>query len=240
MNTELIYLESKQTELQARVISTGAGERGNYVVLNQTIFHPQGGGQPTDQGHVTSSEGRFFIKFAEFHNGIVYHYLDVSDISLLSISEEINLEVDQQRRDKNCIIHTTGHLVSHVLEMLVPTLSPVKGYHFSDGPYVEFQSASSLDLAGLLSQANENLTSAVSTDAAVNATYCSFEEAKVIRPYLAQFIPTSKPTRIISIANYTPLPCGGTHVPSLAAIKGARLKKLKFSKDIVRASYDVF
>jgi alanyl-tRNA synthetase len=34
----------------AEVLATGEDERGAFVVLDQTVFYPQGGGQPADLG----------------------------------------------------------------------------------------------------------------------------------------------------------------------------------------------
>lgn len=32
------------------IMGHGSDEKGKYVLLNETIFYPQGGGQPSDQG----------------------------------------------------------------------------------------------------------------------------------------------------------------------------------------------
>jgi Ser-tRNA(Ala) deacylase AlaX len=49
--TERLYYTSEATEGRAKVIRCTEEPDGRYAVeLDQTLFHPQGGGQPADRG----------------------------------------------------------------------------------------------------------------------------------------------------------------------------------------------
>ncbi|VTM72735.1 alanyl-tRNA synthetase [Raoultella planticola] len=51
--TERLYYTSDATEGRARVLSCLAEADGRYAIeLDQTLFHPQGGGQPADRGWI--------------------------------------------------------------------------------------------------------------------------------------------------------------------------------------------
>jgi Ser-tRNA(Ala) deacylase AlaX len=51
MQTLLSYFEDTyKFEDHASVVASNKDEFGYFLVLNQTIFYPQGGGQPSDQG----------------------------------------------------------------------------------------------------------------------------------------------------------------------------------------------
>jgi alanyl-tRNA synthetase len=51
MMTERRYYYSDDVQGQAQVLSCAPAEAGAYaVVLDATLFHPQGGGQPSDVG----------------------------------------------------------------------------------------------------------------------------------------------------------------------------------------------
>ena len=51
--TERLYYTSDNTEGQANLLSCSAEPDGRYsVVLDRTLFHPQGGGQPADAGWI--------------------------------------------------------------------------------------------------------------------------------------------------------------------------------------------
>lgn len=53
--TELLYLFEDSTECTASVLSSLPTGDGLYAVaLDRTIFHPQGGGQPSDIGTINN------------------------------------------------------------------------------------------------------------------------------------------------------------------------------------------
>ena len=45
---ENVYLK----EFAAAVLTTGEDEHGTYILLDQTAFYPEGGGQPSDRGYL--------------------------------------------------------------------------------------------------------------------------------------------------------------------------------------------
>jgi Ser-tRNA(Ala) deacylase AlaX len=55
------------------VVSASQEESGRRaVVLDATIFHPQGGGQPADTGVISSSAGaRFLVEDVRVKDGVV-------------------------------------------------------------------------------------------------------------------------------------------------------------------------
>jgi alanyl-tRNA synthetase len=75
--TGLVYLKEMQTR-QARANAVRVfPEKGShaYLMLDKTIFHPKGGGQPSDHGTITSSGFTVSVKRAIFHSGVVVHCL---------------------------------------------------------------------------------------------------------------------------------------------------------------------
>ena len=51
MTEKLFYEDSHRTEFTAKVISCEEAKDGFCVVLDQTAFFPEGGGQYADTGH---------------------------------------------------------------------------------------------------------------------------------------------------------------------------------------------
>ncbi|MDN5709951.1 MAG: alanine--tRNA ligase-related protein, partial [Planococcus sp. (in: firmicutes)] len=50
MTRKLYYEDPYLKEITVQVAESSANERGPYVVLNETCFYPEGGGQPADRG----------------------------------------------------------------------------------------------------------------------------------------------------------------------------------------------
>src|SRR3712207_5152390 len=72
--TKLLYMEDmQQLSCEARVerIDQTAGD--NVVYLNQTVFYPQGGGQPYDTGTITTFDKTFVVEQVRFADGEVLH-----------------------------------------------------------------------------------------------------------------------------------------------------------------------
>ena len=55
---QIYYTDVYQKEFDAKVLKI---INGNYVVLDKTCLYPEGGGQPTDQGWLTSGNLKFDV-----------------------------------------------------------------------------------------------------------------------------------------------------------------------------------
>ena len=52
MTIKKYYENTEQAEAQVKVTASGQDEKGHYIVLEETIFYPEGGGQPADTGSI--------------------------------------------------------------------------------------------------------------------------------------------------------------------------------------------
>ena len=51
--TKRLYLDNTyQTEFEARVVKKETRDQGPAIILNQTCFYPESGGQPSDRGQI--------------------------------------------------------------------------------------------------------------------------------------------------------------------------------------------
>src|SRR4051794_10927423 len=81
MNTDQLYLtDTYLFESEAVVASRGEDERGEYIILDRTVFYPQGGAQPSDTGTLTRNYEDRIISFVGFVDGEVRHYGDVAGL----------------------------------------------------------------------------------------------------------------------------------------------------------------
>ncbi|MBP7057259.1 hypothetical protein KBB08_02100 [Candidatus Gracilibacteria bacterium] len=234
------YDDSYQFDDTARVLAVVPQENGKQaVILDQTIMYPQGGGQPYDTGTITQDDTVFIVTDVRYKDGQVYHIGHFTHGTLQS--EDAAVHVDEPRRRLHARIHTAGHLVDDALYDLGYGMIPLKGYHFPDGPYVEYQNALSGDLVAIAQQVETKINALIATNFAVRSEIVhSIAELKGKCPYLPPHIPEGKPIRIIYASGDTKgQTCGGTHVKYLEEIGTVKIPRIKVKKGTTRVSYVV-
>jgi Ser-tRNA(Ala) deacylase AlaX len=238
MATELIYLEDtyKFTHT-AQIEYLSSDERGQYCVLDRTIFYPQGGGQPSDTGFFEVKEIRLPISFVAFLEGEVRHYGDFTGASL-ERGDEVLLFVDEERRITNAKAHTSGHLLADVIESLGKGVIAFKGYHFPDGSYVEFQgNIPAEESESLIAEANNRLSKILSSGGNIQSSLVMLEELKTLCSNVPANLPPDKPMRVVKMGDFQPTPCGGTHLKSLDELNEVVVTKVKRQKGNTKISY---
>ena len=123
------------------------------LVLHDTVLFPEGGGQPTDIGILTSEDGVIWdVELVKRHGGVAVHYVksveDISDVpNVLAPSKRVSLELGHagfqrrldhvrlfpllscptahSRRPSQMSLHTAQHLLSSVIDtsLKAPTLT---------------------------------------------------------------------------------------------------------------------
>lgn len=104
MTKRLYDLDSHQKEAQSLVLScTPAGEQFD-VVLDQTVFFPEGGGQPSDTGTLGGAN----VLHVREEGGAIYHRVDRA----LAVGASVTGVIDWTRRFDLMQQHTGEHLLS--------------------------------------------------------------------------------------------------------------------------------
>lgn len=112
-DTDLIFYDKPhKTEFEAGII----GFHENNVILDRTIFYPEGGGQPSDIGFIRvkgNKMDKFPVSHAEKIQGIVLHQMDSKDIEKLKPfnGSRITGEINPHRRTALTQNHTATHLI---------------------------------------------------------------------------------------------------------------------------------
>jgi alanyl-tRNA synthetase len=90
MTDKLYYESSHRKDFEAQVISCEPEGEGYKVVLDKTVFFPEGGGQYADTGIL----GGVHVLDAQEKDGIIYHYTD----GALTPGEIVKGEIDWEKR----------------------------------------------------------------------------------------------------------------------------------------------
>lgn len=237
------------TELTAENSSSIERSKGTHkIILDSTIFHPQGGGQSSDIGFIVIDGVQVFqITICLVNKGTnrIEHfgYL-VADTTPTFKFKKCSIHIDETTRITSAKYHSGGHAIDSALFRVDPKCShnfvATKGYHFIDGPYVEYRVNSDTTytqefLDDLQKCLNTELANIIAEDIVTDFKTVLKEEAKQICGTLdiSQY---PSQIRIVKFAGIY-IPCGGTHLRSTKELIGMMISKLKIKKNVLKISY---
>ena len=126
MTKKLFYDNSFMQEFDAVVISCENDKKGWAVVLDQTAFYPEGGGQPRDQGVIAFGQTTVNVLDTREKNGVIIHYTDGE----IPVGTQIHGKIDWVRRFDFMQQHTGEHMFSGVVNSMFGYNNV--GFHLSE------------------------------------------------------------------------------------------------------------
>jgi Ser-tRNA(Ala) deacylase AlaX len=217
------------------------GEGKVALILDQTVFYPQGGGQPCDTGVIKSEDGfdTFTVEKVVFNLGWVQHIGVIN--GQLKVGDEVALEIDQPRRLLNMRLHTAAHLIDYAADQAGVKWIPTKAFQFPEGPYVEYDGSeiSPDEKQRLMVEIQKNADNIVNSDLKISVMLTTKEELPKYCSYIPQYIPEGKPVRIVMVEGFPAIPCGGTHVKSTKEIGKLQVVDIVAKKGNIRIKYNI-
>jgi misacylated tRNA(Ala) deacylase len=108
--TQSLYLkDSYLRECDAHVVSV---KDGRYVVLDQTVFYPKGGGQPWDTGKIVKENEVYNVVYVGKFSGEISHEIDRAG---LKERDGVHCVLNWERRYKLMRSHTAAHTLASLL-----------------------------------------------------------------------------------------------------------------------------
>lgn len=104
---ELFYTNPYLREFDATVVACTEGKKGFEVVLDNTAFYPEGGGQPADLGRLNEAT----VTDVRRQNGVIVHFTDQA----FDVGATVHGVLDWERRYDNMQNHTGEHVLSGVI-----------------------------------------------------------------------------------------------------------------------------
>lgn len=235
--TELTYLsEPERSQIDVNVQAVETDERGMKLILDRTPFYPQGGGQPSDVGVIEGDGFKFTVRKALLADGVVEHF--GVPLEGEPVVGRARAAIEAAPRALHAKLHSGGHLIMTAMFELTG-LRAVKGYHFPDGPYVEFDGV--LDesaKAGIAEALQRRLNEMATADEEISAQLTTRAQLDAEGVFIPMEIPADKPTRVVSTFGYRS-PCGGTHVARSGELAGLRVRKVKSKSGRTRVTYEL-
>lgn len=231
-----------------RTLFKQGSDSDHVLVTKETIFHPQGGGQPSDVGTITApSSGATFdvqaVRMGAVNDGQVLHFGRFTTGSF-SPGDEVEQAIDVDKRVLYSRLHTAGHVlgaaVRHLVEKEVEGFDELKASHFPDSAACEF--------AGLIEgkwkdPVQKRVDEYVAAAMPVEIEWWDEEDFR--KNGLERLIPDrslappGEKFRVVNIVGAEVYPCGGTHVDTTDLCGATKVKKISRSKGQSRVSYTV-
>jgi len=215
MTFKLFYIDPYLREAFAKVEDVEV--RGNRirVLLDKTIFYPEGGGQPSDRGVIKGDGFRIEVEKVEGKDEI-WHEGKLKG-RIPKEGEEVELELDWEWRYENMRQHTGQHILSAILKRMYN--SDTTGFQiFPEYNKIEINFDEELTWEHILAaelEANEVVWANIPVEVEEYEELPE-EVSSALRKSLPKDI--SGKIRVVKIGDVDLIPCGGTHVKNTGEV----------------------
>jgi Ser-tRNA(Ala) deacylase AlaX len=213
------YADTYLTEAEAVVIASGEADGGGsaWIAVSPNIFHPKGGGQPSDEGTVDGVP----VTPARDDDGLVV----LEGALEASLGSAVVSSVDAEKRRLHAALHTAGHVLG--------ALGEAHGWQHSGHSHFPGQARLDFDPEGHEDEfATPDLREAVRSElqAAMDETLTRGGEVSASMDESGH--------RIVTIEGVNAEPCGGTHVRTLADLANVRILEVKVKRGAIKVRYE--
>jgi len=205
-------------------VSRVVADKGNhfYLVLDKSIFHPKGGGQPSDKGRLSGENFQVAVKKVIDHNRVLVYW--VKGLMGIPAVGEVRCELDLENRRLISRRHSAAHLLDHCLSTITKELVQTTDSWLGDESYVGYRGT--LPNPQLLNNVENMARQMISNGAQITIRFLKSDEANEFKnaPNFER-LPHLSELRIVTITGCVPIPCGGTHVSNISQIGEFSLQK---------------
>ncbi|HKZ48143.1 MAG TPA: alanine--tRNA ligase [Thermoplasmata archaeon] len=225
-----VYEDPDKRAFRAKVLAV----QEDAVVLDQTFFYPEGGGQESDHGHI----GGYRVHDVQKVGDSVLHFL--KEASKLAVGKTVKCEIDWDRRRHLTRHHTATHIVlgaaRRVLGNHVWQTGAHKGADSARLDITHYEGLTDEQLQRIEDEAN----AVVLLGEEVSVEVLSRDKAEAscgFRLYQGGSVPGGQ-LRVVRIPHWDCEACGGTHCHNTAEVGLIKILRSKRIQDgVVRLEY---
>ena len=131
--TEFLGYTNNDSESTVLSIVTDGKETNNLkkgdqsiLILNQTVFYAESGGQIGDEGLILNNKFKFIVSDTKRKGGIIIHIGSVSE-GKISVGENVTCKINEEKRNNCRSYHSATHILHQALRDALGTHVAQKG-----------------------------------------------------------------------------------------------------------------
>ncbi|MDD2498130.1 MAG: alanine--tRNA ligase [Desulfitobacteriaceae bacterium] len=193
-----------------RINKINPGDQG-YLIINETPFYAERGGQTGDAGVIIGNAGTAEIQDTQLMvNGIVLHRFALKE-GFLTVGEKVALEVDVERRRAIARNHTATHLIHKALKQVVGEHANQAGsLVVPDRLRFDFSHFTAIEDAEL-EQIEDIVNREVLNNISVETLETNLDDAKKMGATALFGEKYGDTVRVVKMGDFSMELCGGTH-----------------------------
>ncbi|WES89247.1 alanine--tRNA ligase [Dickeya fangzhongdai] len=219
MDESTTFCGYERTEQQSKVVAIyrqgesvqeiQAGDEA-VVVLSETPFYGESGGQVGDQGDLTSATARFSVTDAQKYGQAIGHIGKLTQGSL-RVSDKVDAVVDHVRRDRIRLNHSATHLLHAALRQVLGEHVAQKGSLVNDS-YLRFDfSHPEAMKPEQIRQVEDIVNTQIRRNLPVETDVMALDAARAKGAMALFGEKYEENVRVLSMGDFSIELCGGTH-----------------------------
>jgi alanyl-tRNA synthetase len=187
------------------------------LVLDQTPFYGESGGQVGDSGVIRGDGFEFTVSDTQKHAGLIVHHGRLTKGKMRE-GQSCIAEVDVARRNALCRAHSATHILHHALQKNVGSHAQQQGSKV-DADWLRFDFSHQKSLSDeTLSQIQADILERIQADEPIGYKTVSLADARKAGAMMLFGEKYPDPVRMVSMGEFSRELCGGTHLDRTGAV----------------------
>ncbi|NQT61262.1 MAG: alanyl-tRNA editing protein [Bacteroidetes bacterium] len=207
--TEQTYYNDQSKKTESSIILRVDSLKKNYgIVLDHTIFYPEGGGQPGDTGFI----GNARIIDTRKKDGEIYHITEI--LPNFQPGDVVDCTLDWERRYDYMQQHSGQHILSGVMHTLfkIATISVHQGEEYLTIE-TNREEIGEDEILAVENETNRIITQNIPINS------ITVDEVEARKMNLRRAPKVSGAVRLVQVGKYDIVACGGMHVSSSSEVR---------------------
>jgi len=240
MTEKLFWNNPYDTHFEAKIIDITE----NGIILDRTLFYPQGGGQVSDKGKLDKEGLILKVETVSKEGNNIIHHISSNIESKIKIGDIVTGEIDWNYRYGVMRAHSAQHILSALIKNKFNIDTAHANISFEDVSLQIAQDINDNQFKEVLLEFNRVCTI---ENHEFQTKVVHREEIDINEKQIRGKIPEQGKVRLVELKNYDLICCGGTHVKNTTEIgpifvyefnKGTNFKFIVGSKALTQLTTD--